>query len=479
VRHRTLAAGLILFGLVAGVARVADVRDPPRVSTRNPALYLAEADPPYGQKNTEVEPASFAWGSKLVTTFQAWRLVDGGANELAWATSGDGGVHWRTGKLPLGVYHGASDSVVTFDAAHHVWLISGIGFRSDHDDVFVARSPDGARWSAPVVAAYDVDEGYDKEWITCDNSARSPFRGRCYLAYVDTSSWFLEIQTSDDGGKTWLKPQRLQPGVTGPGAVFSGPVPVTRPNGDLVVPYSFFAPLDPVQQEDRVAAVVSHDGGATFTPPIRIAALEAADDAAGIRAPALPSVTVDAAGRLYVAWQDGRFRRSGDDNDIVFATSPGGTRWSEPARIPLSRAPTYFLPAIAVDPATSGGKAHLAVAYYSHRPGPGCTTFVPGCYEQIDAWLVQSYNAGRTWDKPRQLNRQSMRVDWLAQTAIGGMLGDYISVSFVHGRPVPVIALAGPPTRAGLDESIFTCRLKTPPARTAARVSSSCRRPLP
>ena len=455
--RRTLAAGLMVFGLGAGVARVAREPSPPR-STR--PIYIADRDAAAPQKNTQVEPDSFAWGSKVVITFQKWRIVDGGADALGWETSGDGGAHWRTGILPLGGYDAASDAVVTFDAAHHVWLISGLGFHGRDDDVFVSRSPTGVQWSAPVVAASDAAEEYDKDWIGCDNSARSPYRGRCYLAYVDTATWLLGIRTSDDGGRTWSQPQHLDPGTTGPGGVFSGPVPVTRPNGDLVVPYSFFAPLAPAggpQPEDRVGAVVSHDGGASFTPPIRIAALEAADEAADIRAPALPSATVDAAGKLYVAWQDGRFRGY-SDNDIVLSTSANGASWSEPARIPLARDAAYFVPAIGVDPATSGRNAHLAVVYYSHHPSRGCATYVPGCFEQIDAWIVQSSDGGRTWGKPLRLNKEPMRVDWLAETAIGGMLGDYISVSFVRGKPVAVVALADPPSRAGHDEAIFACR---------------------
>ena len=35
---------------------------------------------------------------------------------------------------------------------------------------------------------------------------------------------------------------------------------------------------------------------------------------------------------------------SGDANDIVFSTSTDGVQWTEPARIPLSFTPTYFLP---------------------------------------------------------------------------------------------------------------------------------------
>ena len=336
--RRTFAVGLIVFGLSAGVARVAPKQEGMPVAQRQSVVFRAETDPPYGQKNTQVEPASFAWGSKIVTTFQSWRIIDGGAAALGWATSGDAGAKWRSGTIPLGEYFAASDPVVAFDVAHHVWMIAGIGFRGRAHEVFVSRSPDGVKWSEPVVAAADTDEDRDKEWIGCDNSARSTFRGRCYLAYVDTTRWMLGIRTSDDGGATWSKPLRLQPGVTGRGAVFSGPIPVTRPNGDLIVPYSFFAPINEggrgVSEEDRVAAVVSHDGGATFTQPIRIAALEASDDNAGIRAPSLPSAAVDKAGKAYVAWQDGRFRSRAGENDVVFSTSTDGTNWTTPARLP-------------------------------------------------------------------------------------------------------------------------------------------------
>jgi hypothetical protein len=478
--RRTLAAGLIVFGLGVGVARVAREPSPPRYSGPILAAEREAADP---QENTQVEPDSFAWGNKIVATFQSWRIFYGGAAGLAWATSGDGGVRWRSGTLPLGAYAAASDPVVAYDAEHGVWLISGIGFRGRFHEVFVSRSTDALRWSQPVVAADSVDEDHDKEWITCDNGARSPFRGRCYVAYVDTTRWQLGIRWSDDGGQTWSKPQRLQPGVTGQGAVFSGPMPVTRPNGDLVVPYSFFAPINQggrgIAEEDRVAAVVSHDGGATFSQPVRISSLEPADDLAQVRAPALPSAAVDAAGKMYVAWQDGRFRTSGSANDVVFSTSTNGLQWSEPVRVGLSFAPTYILPAIAVDPATSGKKARLAIAYYTMRMSTGCKVYVPGCYQQIDAWLVQSHNAGRTWSAPRKLNGQSMQIEWLADTSLGAMLGDYVSVSYAKGKAVPVVALAGPPSALGYSESIFSCRLREPPPRTPTAISSQCRRPSP
>jgi hypothetical protein len=464
---RFVLAAVLSLGLSAGLARVASEPAPPQ---GHGAAYVVERDDAGG--DTQVEPASFAWSDKIVATFQAWRIFSGGSVALGWATSADAGARWRTGKLPLGRYFAASDPVVAFDALHHIWLVAGIGFRGPYHEIFVERSQDGLKWTGPVVAAGDVDEDDDKEWLTCDNGARSPFRGRCYLAYVDVSRWQLGIRTSDDGGLTWSRPLRLPPGVAG--ATFSGPLPVTRPNGDLVVPYSFFAPIG---GEDLVAAVVSHDGGVTFSQPVRVATLAAADVIDAIRAPALPSVTADRTGKLFVAWQDGRFRSAGDKNDIVVATSPDGTRWSDVVRIPLAGASTYFTPAIAVDPTTSGQKAHLAVAYYSMHLSPGCATFVPGCHEQIDAWLVQSKNAGRTWGAPTRLTSRPMQIGWLADTTLGAMLGDYISVSFVGGHPVPVLAVAGPPSTAGQSESIVSCRLQIPASRSQMPVSSSCRRP--
>jgi hypothetical protein len=119
------------------------------------------------------------------------------------------------------------------------------------------------------------------------------------------------------------------------------------------------------------------------------------------------------------------------------------------------------------------------VAYYSSRLSARCEIYVPGCYQEIDAWLVQSANGGRTWTVPRKLNPQTMQIEWLAETTLGAMLGDYISVSYVKGKAVPVLAIASPPPVGGHSESIFACRLKEPPPRSQAQLSSQCRRPLP
>jgi hypothetical protein len=258
------------------------------------------------------------------------------------------------------------------------------------------------------------------------------------------------VRHSTDGGLTWTAPVKLQPGVAK--STFSGPMPTIQPDGDVVIPYALFAPIN---GEDRIASVRSADGGETFEAPVRVASL-IAEEPMDIRAPAMPSADVDAAGRLYVVWQDSRFRREdGVGNDLVWSSSPDGVSWSDPMHIRLPHTAQYFLPALAVNPATSGAKAHLAVAFYSMKLRAGCALFVPGCAEEIDAWLVESRDAGSTWGAARRLNAEPMQLEWLAETTLGRMLGDYISVSFVGGKAVPVLALSGEPSVGGYAEAVF------------------------
>src|SRR6266852_1863874 len=73
---------------------------------------------------TEVEPDTFASGSTIVSTFQVGRFKDGGASNVGWATSADGGTTWTNGFLPAitklatppGPYDRDTDPSVAYDA---------------------------------------------------------------------------------------------------------------------------------------------------------------------------------------------------------------------------------------------------------------------------------------------------------------------------------------------------------------------------
>src|SRR6201987_5503276 len=130
-----------------------------------------------GQHATEVEPHMLANGSTLVAAFQTGRISGGGATDIGWATSSDGGTTWSHGFLPglttgegSGPYDAASDPVVAYDAKHNVWMIASlpISNTSQTPAVVVSRSTDGGfTWQNPV-SADPTAPSSDKNWIVFD-----------------------------------------------------------------------------------------------------------------------------------------------------------------------------------------------------------------------------------------------------------------------------------------------------------------------
>jgi len=140
------------------------------------------------QHATEVEPDSFSFGSTIVATTQVGRFRNGGASNIGWGRSTNGGSTWTHGFLPgltvfstpPGPYNRASDPAVAYDAKHNVWLINSLGLTGQSSvvgaAVVVNRSTDGgASWGGAVtVHAATAGEDLDKNWIVCDDTATSP-----------------------------------------------------------------------------------------------------------------------------------------------------------------------------------------------------------------------------------------------------------------------------------------------------------------
>ena len=178
-------------------------------------LTLISSDPYTigpGQHATEVEPHMLANGSTLVAAFQTGRIIPGGATNIGWATSTDGGKTWTHGFLPglttgegSGLYDAASDPVVAYDAKHGVWMIASLPLSATlHPPaVVVSRSIDGLSWQNPISVDPSVP-GSDKNWIVCDSWSISPHYGSCYIEWDDASnSDEIFMSTSIDGGLTW------------------------------------------------------------------------------------------------------------------------------------------------------------------------------------------------------------------------------------------------------------------------------------
>jgi BNR repeat-like domain len=404
---------------------------------------------PAGQHETSVEPADAAWGTTVVAAYQVGRFATGGASNIGFAVSNDSGRTWTRGLLPgvtvesspAGPEQAASDPTVAYDAAHGMWLIATLTLEQGGTRVMVARSSDGLHWSAPVTAA--AGPALDKDWLTCDNGASSPFRGRCYALYTDDDKNVTVSQSSDDGGVTWSTP------VSATGTLV-GTQPAVLADGTLVTIAGNYAGEQGLT--GTIESIRSTDGGVTFTRAT-VATLTSANNDP-MRAISLPSLAVDAAGRLFASWGDCRFRASCSANDIVISSSTDGVTWSSPTRVPLSPTSSTLdamIPGLGADPTRPG---HLALVYAYYTPGScakgACTLGIA---------FVQSPDGGASWTKPLRLDIEPMQMTWLPE-AEGRMVGDYFATAFVGDRVVPVFALAIAPTGGRLHEAIFAASLK-------------------
>ena len=404
----------------------------------------------FAQHETQVEPSAAVAGSTVVAAYQVGRFIDGGAVGIGYATSRDRGRTWRAGLLPrLSIFSTpagealfVTDPSVAYDAVHGTWLVATLGVSDDADMLLISRSEDGARWSAPITAARTAEEGLDKEWIVCDNWARSPFRGRCYLSYLDLRASQIATRTSADGGRTWSAAS-VPPSSSD--RFVNGAQPLVLPDGTLLVAYTNFAAYTGARAH-RVEVVHSVDGGRTFSAPRVVSDLQGFE-ARGVRAPQFPSGGVDASGRVYLTWYDCRFSDECSSSDVVLASSANGISWSSPELVPThpdTGAADEFVPAVGVDPA---GRGRLAVLYHSLVDCVGAPC--------VDVSLVRSDDGGRRWRAPQRLNAESMPLAWLADSSLGRMLADYVAVPYVRGRPLPVFALATEPTGETFHQAIF------------------------
>jgi hypothetical protein len=448
----------------------------------NVPLTRVSADPftnTTSQHATEVEPDTFAYGSTVLATYQVGRFFNGGASDIGWARSSDGGSTWDVSGFlpgltftagpyadPSSPYERVSDPSVAYDAKHGVWMISSIPILPSlaTPTLFVSRSVDGGATfgnpvSIPSPAVKKVD--LDKNWTACDNSPLSPFYGNCYTEFDNFAENDLEyMSTSSDGGLTWSTP--VSPGGQPHGL---GGQPLVQPNGSVIVPYESYG--------SKISVFRSMDGGVSWTKAVMIGQVAFHRVAGNLRTSPLPSAEIDGAGRVYVAWEDCRFRKSCSSNDIVFSSSSDGVQWSDVKRVPIDDVTStvdHFIPGLAVDRATSGAGAHLALTYYFY-PEASCTTAT--C--QLDVGYISSPNGGDSWGSPTQL-AGPMTLAQIAQTSQGPMVGDYISTSFNSaGTAATVIAVGLPGSDAVFDEGMWapSSPLAVASMAAATRVASS------
>ncbi|MDQ6797078.1 MAG: glycoside hydrolase [Actinomycetota bacterium] len=393
-----MAATLTAPAVLSGAAGAATVSAPTCTTARSSAANVDTLCKVSGSNNFETAIAVNPTNPKNIVgaSIELFRPPGGGFGSLVTHphVSFDGGKTWKTYDLDYGQGNAAVDPSVAFDAAGTVYLATTRSGGSS--DIVVAHSVDGGRtWSTPVAVV--------------SNRGLRVFHDHPQLAAFGTGNVIV----------TWIK--------------------------------DIFGP-DPVLDSAPVEDSVSHDGGVTWSEPVRISGrapfcqglqggdacdqtfgnsvavttagavvtFQQTDDEAPDAGGALGrnkylAVTVDPAtgnktGGPYLIGQayDGL-------NEHDYPMSAGGSQTVHDSQFNLDGEGN-----VTADPADPSG-LHLAVVWYDDRNAPHPVD--PDPYKAVtDADIVvsQTYDGGRTWSAPITMNRRHEHImPWAAYDAHG------------------------------------------------------------
>ena len=384
-------------------------------------------DGPPANLPAQAEPhLSRSWSDPglFLAAFQDGRYTDGGAWTCDYALSHDGGAHWQRDFIPglqkaigTGQYARATDPVTAISSDNTLYL-SALGLNPDPNsgelisDILLLVSTDlGATFSNPIVVLKGTSGALlDKNWLTVDPHPNSPHPGRIAITFTHFKTDDLGRQVSpimalfsDDRGKHWTTPIQISP------VSCQGSQPYFFSDGTFGCVYFNFT-------TSTYGSAYSSDGGNTFTNTQATARISYHRDGIARDAYFLGSaVCAPLTDTLYLVYQ----ARISDVPRVFFSRSTDrGATWSP--TIAISDNPvtaSIFNPNIT----TSFDGQHLMVAYYDKRNDDGSRNF-------YDLYLLESFDAGTTWNPARRVSQSSSDLRQAPMTSTGRMVGDYHAV---------------------------------------------------
>ncbi len=354
----------------------------------------------------------------------------GGLFGTSYLSTEDFGVTWG------GSVQGAGGSNSGDPAA--VISLSGrqyIGFIHNNSGQGVSYSDDGVNWTSVIAAAPTGGTILDKNHLWIDNSPSSPHEGNLYNAWVDFNigNEIFFVRSIDDG-LSYSSPINISSAVNA-GNFCHGVNISSGPNGEV---YATWAIYDGgALTENAIGFAKSIDGGATFSPAIRIHNNIKGIRDTGVlknqRVNSFPVMTTDISGgadngNIYVVWTNiGTPGVNTGTNKSVYMlkSTDGGTNWETAIKINqgafLNGKEAYF-PWITSDPESGV----LSVIFYDDRNVSAT---------QVETWVANSYDAGVTWEDFR-ISDVAFTPQPIAGLATGYM-GDYLSISARGGLVYP------------------------------------------
>jgi hypothetical protein len=391
------------------------------------------------------------------------RFATGGAVDIAYAWTHDGGAHWHNAAVPGltravgGVWARASDPVVAFGPDGSVYISSLVFDLTCPGGIAVSRSVNGgATFGKPVLAHVSnvCTFSDDKNWLVVDTQPQSPFYGRIYqfwTAFLSTKSGLpigspQAVRWSDDQGRTWSATSFLGPRNEND----QNSQPVIQPDGTIIDTYMFFGnqsagegPNGHTQRivrehghSIRVAAGsgvrlvtrTSRDGGATWSAR-SVVAHNIGGGPADIRC-CLPLTTGDpATGRLFTVWNA---NGPGTRDAVELSSSADGQHWSPPVQVTHGNSATVQY----INAAVAAGHGRVFVSY-------GARNTARNGGNIIQQELTWSSNGGASFGPPVALGPPSN----LRFAAVAGARfpGDYTGLSLTSSRLTAVWCVSSRP----------------------------------
>jgi len=390
------------------VALAALLASPALAAAAPPGPKAPPAPPPSGPirlgfcVGDDWEPEEAHLGSTVYVVITHYPQTDSSCpaaaapNTIDIQKSTDGG---RTFSAPVPVFTGSiggvsypsqADPVVAVDGSGTVYVsFLGYGNSGGHTDVVAEKSTNGgASFTAAKVNAKDCKN--------CDHEKIAVTSKGIYIAYSQAGYHFMS--RSNDGGLTWT-----QSTVLSFGNVAFAESMVVDSAGNVYTAWGDCLSSNCTGSPAAVYQVSKTLAGTTTTTFVQVAQ--------GDQGPDCPfsscgfsyfgpqdDLAIDAAGTLYLVWQDGQMNTTRKSPPIVnlSKSTDGGTHWSPLGRVDdKGNTAAYALfPTI-----TAGSAGNVWVAWMDDRAGSPIN-HVNGW----NLWLRASTNGGASFGADQKMN---------------------------------------------------------------------------
>jgi hypothetical protein len=347
-----------------------------------------------------------SWGRVLIAADpqRPERLAIGGTayecdTRMAVHLSTDGGAKWNMRCLPEIEFSFANESpAVAYDANGDLLALVSVSDEGDLWHTHATRSTDGGRnWAPWTLIDGRGRAGVGDSHLYVDDQPRSGFKGTLYATY-DVSSSEIRVAHSRDGGARWTSVAASVLGDEDTHVGF-GDLAIGR-DGRLFLSYLTCDGFNCVGRPGQVQLVRSADGGASWSAPIDVAAVQQPKGAGfwgGLPRTSsslsfTPAVAVDTTkgphkGALYIV------TTTFDDKRLQVLTTrseDGGKHWTVPQPVSATTA-DQFMPTISVGP-----QGVVAVTWLDRRNDPEGLRYQP--------MVAFSRDGGHSFGEPRVLD---------------------------------------------------------------------------